>query len=65
MKYSRDLSKPLAESKMDVDRSPSTSRRGKSRPTKTQYDNKVDRSPSRRDKSRAVKTQYDNKKDGD
>ena len=59
MKYSRDLSKPLAESKMDVDRSPR--RRDKSRAVKTQYDNKVDRSPSRRDKSKAVKTQYDNK----
>jgi hypothetical protein len=39
MKYSRDLSRPLAESKMDADRS--LSRRGKSRAAKTQYDNKV------------------------
>ena len=39
MKYSRDLSRPLSESRMDVDRSPS--RRNKSRAAKTQYDNKV------------------------
>lgn len=39
MKYSRDLSRPLAESRMDVDRSPR--RRGKSRAAKAQYDNKV------------------------
>ena len=38
-KFIRDLSRPLAESKMDVDRSPS--RRDKSRAVKTQYDNKV------------------------
>ena len=61
MKYSRDLSRPLAESRMDVDRS--KSKRGKSRAAKTQYDKKVavDSLKSKRGKSRAAKTQYDNK----